>query len=81
MLSENEKAADVVAWITFVLVMKNVVLLILSATLRYRSRISRTPEDQKTMNGEHCVNEKDNWSTSGRINRCLRNDVKYFPYF
>jgi uncharacterized membrane protein YecN with MAPEG domain len=80
-ITNEEKAEIVIVWVIFLLVMKNVILLILLATLRRRAHIYRVPEDVEKFHGEQYVNETDDWSLSARINRCLRNDTEYVPYF
>ncbi|CAF3762175.1 unnamed protein product [Rotaria sordida] len=75
------RAEVVVGWIVFLLIMKNIVLLILLAVLRRRAGVFRAPEDVEQLHGQQYVNENDDWSLSGRVNRCLRNDAEYVPYF
>ena len=78
---EEDKAEIVIGWIVLLLVMKNAVLLIFLAVLRRRGGIYRAPEDLELFHGQQNVNEYDDWSFAGRINRCLRNDLEYVPYF
>ncbi|CAF1317055.1 unnamed protein product [Rotaria sp. Silwood1] len=78
---EATRAEIVFAWIVFLLIMKNVVLLILLAVLRRRAGVFQAPEDVEQFHGQQYVNENDDWSLSGRVNRCLRNDAEYVPYF
>ncbi|CAF1596112.1 unnamed protein product [Rotaria sp. Silwood1] len=51
---EPIKAEVVLGWIVFLLIMKNIVLLILLAVLRRRAGVFRAPEDVEQFHGQHC---------------------------
>jgi uncharacterized membrane protein YecN with MAPEG domain len=70
------------AWIMFLLIMKNIVLLVILAIQRRRNAIYRVPEDVNTFGaGQQSTETASDWSLAGRIQRVLANDTEYVPYF
>jgi uncharacterized membrane protein YecN with MAPEG domain len=79
--SDVYKAICAAAWIMFFLILKNIVLLIVLAVQRRKNAIYKIPEDANTFSAGRRVENIDDWSLAGRIQRILANDVEYIPYF
>ena len=68
------RAMCAAAWLMFLLILKNVVLVIVLFIQRRNDYIYKTPDDAK-------IETTEDWSLAGRIRRVLANDVEYIPYF
>ncbi|CAF1287948.1 unnamed protein product [Didymodactylos carnosus] len=77
------------AWSSLLLIWKNIVLLVLLAYFRSKSKRIKIPEDARIFRkGTQPVTvtttaelQEEDWSTAGRITRVLANEVEYVPYF
>lgn len=75
------KAMCAAAWIMLFLILKNIILLIVLAFQRRKNAIYRIPEDANTFGSGQQVENTDDWSLAGRIQKTLANDTEYIPYF
>ena len=80
-LLDINRAMCAAAWIMFVLIMKNIVLLVMMAVQRRKNAIYRVPEDANVFGVGQQHDAGDDWSLAGRIQRVLANDTEYMPYF
>jgi len=79
---DTMRAMCATAWIIFLLIIKNIVLLVILAIQRRKHAIYRIPEDINTLNsGREPIETTDEWSLAGRIQKVLANDAEYVPYF
>ncbi len=79
--SDVYKAMCAAAWIMFFLILKNIVLLIVLLIQRRKNTAYKIPEDVNTFRAAQQVQNIEDWSLAGRIQRILANDVEYMPYF
>lgn len=75
------RAMCAAAWIIFLLIQKNIVLLVILAVQRRKNAIYRIPEDANVFGAGQQPGISDDWSLAGRIQRVLANDTEYVPYF
>ena len=68
------RAMCAAAWLMFILILKNIVLVIVLFIQRRNDYIYKTPDNAK-------IETTEDWSLAGRIQRVLANDVEYIPYF
>ena len=80
-LLDINRAMCAAAWVMFVLIMKNIVLLVMMAVQRRKNAIYRVPEDANVFGVGQQHDAGDDWSLAGRIQRVLANDTEYMPYF
>jgi uncharacterized membrane protein YecN with MAPEG domain len=86
-MADNDIELDVhramcaAGWIMFLLIQKNIVLLVILAVHRRKNAIYRIPEDANVFGAGQQPGIIDDWSLAGRIQRVLANETEYVPYF
>ena len=75
------RAMCAAAWIMFFLILKNVVLVLALVVRRRKESLYKIPEDADKFGPSRPTEYIDEYSLTGRIEKCLKNDVEYVPYF